>query len=105
VAHSGALLTAIARAKPGIQLVGSAPEKASVFSLVIEGVPTRNVGSRLTQHGIAVRSGHHCAQPILRRFGLEATVRLSFVFYNTCAGIDVLVGALRDIQPETGLSA
>ena len=88
---------------PNLRIIGTAPEKASVISLVIKGVPSEEVGSRLNKYGIAVRSGHHCAQPILRRFGQETTVRPSFAFYNTCGEIDVLVSALKDIQAETGL--
>jgi len=88
---------------PHLRIIGNAPEKASVISLVIKGVPSEEVGSRLNAYGIAVRSGHHCAQPILRRFGQETTVRPSFAFYNTCGEIDVLVAALKDIQAETGL--
>ena len=88
---------------PNLRIIGTAPEKASVISLVIKGVPSEEVGARLNKYGIAVRSGHHCAQPILRRFGQETTVRPSFAFYNTCAEIDVLVAALKDIQAETGL--
>ena len=90
---------------PNLRIIGTAPEKASVISLVIKGVPSEEVGARLNKYGIAVRSGHHCAQPILRRFGQETTVRPSFAFYNTCAEIDVLVAALKDIQAETGLTA
>ncbi len=88
---------------PNLTIIGTAPEKASVISLVIKGVPSEEVGARLNTYGIAVRSGHHCAQPILRRFGQETTVRPSFAFYNTCGEIDVLVAALKDIQAETGL--
>lgn len=88
---------------PNLRIIGTAPEKASVISLVIKDVPSEEVGSRLNKYGIAVRSGHHCAQPILRRFGQETTVRPSFAFYNTCGEIDVLVSALKDIQAETGL--
>lgn len=89
---------------PNLTIIGTAPEKASVISLVIKGVPSEEVGARLNKYGIAVRSGHHCAQPILRRFGQETTVRPSFAFYNTCGEIDVLVAALKDIQAETGLT-
>ena len=79
---------------PGLRLIGTAPDKASVLSFVLEGYKTEEVGSALSREGIAVRSGHHCAQPILRRFGLEATVRPSLAFYNTCAEVDALVAAL-----------
>ncbi len=87
----------------GLHLVGTAPHKAGVVSFVVDGMAAEDVGRLLDQHGIAVRSGHHCAQPILRRFGQETTVRPSFAFYNTCGEIDVLVAALKDIQAETGL--
>ena len=79
---------------PGLKLIGTAPDKASVLSFVFDGFKTEEVGAALNKEGIAVRSGHHCAQPILRRFGLEATVRPSLAFYNTCSDIDVLVETL-----------
>jgi cysteine desulfurase/selenocysteine lyase len=87
---------------PGLTIIGTAPEKAGVISLILKGVPSEEVGARLNKYGIAVRSGHHCAQPILRRFGQETTVRPSFAFYNTCGEIDLLVSALRDIQRQAG---
>ena len=71
---------------------------AMVLSFVLAGQKTEEVGSMLDKEGIAVRSGHHCAQPILRRFGLEATVRASLAPYNTCEDIDALVAALHRIQ-------
>jgi cysteine desulfurase/selenocysteine lyase len=89
---------------PGLRLIGTAPEKAGVISLVLKGVPSEEVGARLNKYGIAVRSGHHCAQPILRRFGQETTVRPSFAFYNTIGEIDLLVSALREIQRDAGQS-
>jgi cysteine desulfurase / selenocysteine lyase len=79
---------------PGLHLIGTAPDKASVLSFVLDGYKTEEVGSALNARGIAVRSGHHCAQPILRRFGQESTVRPSLAFYNTCADIDALIAAL-----------
>lgn len=79
---------------PGLRLIGTAKEKASVLSFVLNGYKTEEVGAALNKEGIAVRSGHHCAQPILRRFGLETTVRPSLAFYNTCEEIDVLVATL-----------
>ncbi|MBV8648673.1 family 2A encapsulin nanocompartment cargo protein cysteine desulfurase [Paludibacterium sp.] len=75
----------------GLRLIGTAREKTSVLSFVLEGYAPEQVGQALNQEGIAVRSGHHCAQPILRRFGLEATVRPSLAFYNTCEEVDKLV--------------
>jgi cysteine desulfurase/selenocysteine lyase len=83
---------------PGLQMIGTAPEKAGVLSFVLEGARTEDVGKALDQEGIAVRSGHHCAQPILRRFGLESTVRASLAPYNTREDIDALVAALLRIQ-------
>jgi cysteine desulfurase/selenocysteine lyase len=79
---------------PGLRLIGTAPDKASVLSFVFEGYKTEEVGAVLNKEGIAVRSGHHCAQPILRRFGVETTVRPSLAFYNTCSDVDVLVETL-----------
>jgi cysteine desulfurase/selenocysteine lyase len=79
---------------PGLRLIGTAPEKAGVISFVLDGQRTEDVGSALNREGIAVRSGHHCAQPILRRFGVESSVRPSFALYNTCADIDALIAAL-----------
>ncbi len=83
---------------PGLRIIGTAPEKAGVISFVLHGKESSTVGSALNQYGIAVRSGHHCAQPILRRFGLESTVRPSFALYNTYADIDALAAALHRIQ-------
>jgi cysteine desulfurase/selenocysteine lyase len=79
---------------PGLYLIGTAPDKAGVLSFVLDGYRTDEVGSFLNKNGIAVRSGHHCAQPILRRFGQESTVRPSLALYNTCSDIDALVAAL-----------
>jgi cysteine desulfurase/selenocysteine lyase len=77
-----------------VRLVGTAANKASVLSFVLAGYKTEEVGTELNREGIAVRSGHHCAQPILRRFGLETTVRPSFAFYNTCEEIDLMVSVV-----------
>jgi cysteine desulfurase/selenocysteine lyase len=84
---------------PGLRLIGTAAEKAGVMSFVLDGVRTEDVGAALDQEGIAVRSGHHCAQPILRRFGLESTVRASLAPYNTREDIDALESALRRLRP------
>jgi SufS family cysteine desulfurase len=83
---------------PGLHLIGTAPDKAGVLSFILDGVRTEDVGGALDQEGIAVRSGHHCAQPILRRFGVESTVRASLAPYNTCEDVDALVAALLRIQ-------
>ncbi len=80
---------------PGVRLVGTARDKASVLSFVLAGHSTDEVGQALNQEGIAVRTGHHCAQPILRRFGLETTVRPSLAFYNTCEEVDRMVAVVK----------
>lgn len=82
---------------PGVRLVGTAEEKASVLSFVLAGHEPLEVGKALNAEGIAVRAGHHCAQPALRRLGLEATVRPSFAFYNTFEEIDAFLKAVRRI--------
>ncbi|MEP6563001.1 MAG: family 2A encapsulin nanocompartment cargo protein cysteine desulfurase, partial [Nakamurella sp.] len=89
-------------AVPGLTMVGTAAAKASVLSFVLDGYRTEEVGSALNQEGIAVRSGHHCAQPILRRFGLETTVRPSLAFYNTFDEIDLLVSVLHRLAAARG---
>jgi cysteine desulfurase / selenocysteine lyase len=83
---------------PGLTIIGTAVEKAGVLSFTLDGQKTEEISGVLDQEGIAVRSGHHCAQPILRRFGLEATVRASLAPYNTREDIDALVAALKRIQ-------
>ncbi|MCW5807573.1 MAG: SufS family cysteine desulfurase [Deltaproteobacteria bacterium] len=83
---------------PGLTMIGTSPNKAGVLSFVLDGQRTEDVGAALDKEGIAVRSGHHCAQPILRRFGLEATVRASLAFYNVCEDIDALIDALMKLQ-------
>jgi cysteine desulfurase/selenocysteine lyase len=87
---------------PGLRLIGTAHEKAGVLSFVLDDVRTEDVGTALNQEGIAVRSGHHCAQPILRRMGVESSVRPSLAFYNTSEEIDALVAALLRIQAGRG---
>jgi cysteine desulfurase/selenocysteine lyase len=83
---------------PGLTLIGTAHDKAGVLSFVLDGIRTEDVGAALDKEGIAVRSGHHCAQPILRRFGLESTVRASLAPYNTKQDIDALVAAVSRLQ-------
>jgi len=83
---------------PGVRLVGTARDKASVLSFVLDGYTTQEVGEALNEEGIAVRTGHHCAQPILRRFGLETTVRPSLAFYNTCEEVDRMVDVVRRLS-------
>ena len=86
--------THLLRQVPGVRLIGTAEHKASVLSFVLNGFTTAEVGKALDKEGIAVRSGHHCAQPILRRFGIESTVRPSLAFYNTHAEVDLLATTL-----------
>lgn len=87
---------------PGLRLIGTAADKAGVLSFALKGFTSEAVGEALNREGIAVRSGHHCAQPILRRFGVETTVRPSLALYNTCTDIDVLVTTLHRIQNGRG---
>ncbi|MFJ9249129.1 family 2A encapsulin nanocompartment cargo protein cysteine desulfurase [Streptomyces sp. NPDC101776] len=90
------------RGVPGLRLVGTAPNKASIVSFVLDGYEPAEVGTALNEEGIAVRSGHHCAQPILRRYGLEATVRPSFAFYNTHGEVDTLIAAVHRLADRRG---
>ncbi len=83
------------RTIPGVRLIGTADDKASVMSFVLQGYTTEEVGHALNDEGIAVRTGHHCAQPILRRFRVETTIRPSLAFYNTFDEIDRLVTVVR----------
>lgn len=83
---------------PGVRIIGTAADKASVLSFALAGYKTEEVGAELNREGIAVRSGHHCAQPILRRFGVETTVRPSFAFYNTCEEIDLLISVVERLS-------
>ena len=87
---------------PGLCVIGTAKEKAGVISFVVDGLRTEELSAALDQEGIAVRSGHHCAQPILRRFGVESTVRASLAPYNTCEDIDALVAALFKLRRNHG---
>ncbi len=82
----------------GIRLIGTAREKASVLSFVLEGVHPHDIGTVLDDAGVAIRAGHHCAQPVMERLGVLATARASFAFYNTRAEIDVLVDGLLTVK-------
>jgi cysteine desulfurase / selenocysteine lyase len=83
---------------PGVRLIGTAKQKASVLSFVIEGIHPHDVGTILDQEGIAVRTGHHCAQPVMERFGVDATARASFALYNTKEEIDALVRGIQKVK-------
>lgn len=82
----------------GIRLVGEAEERSAVISFVMDGIHAQDVGTLLDKQGVAVRTGHHCAQPILERFGLTATARASFAFYNTEEEIDRLIDGLNYVK-------
>ncbi len=83
---------------PGLRVIGTAAEKASVLSFVMEGIHPHDIGTILDQQGIAIRTGHHCAQPVMQRFGVPATARASFALYNTREEVDALVGGLRKVR-------
>ena len=83
---------------PGVRIIGTAAEKAAVLSFALAGVHPHDVGTLLNQDGVAVRTGHHCAQPVMQRFKVPATSRASFAFYNTMAEVDALVAGIRNVQ-------
>ena len=100
-AHEHALLqyaTAQLGAMPGVRLIGTAREKAAVLSFTLQGIHPHDVGTLLSTEGIAVRTGHHCAQPLMQRLGVPATARASFAFYNTLEDVDALVAGIRSVQ-------
>jgi cysteine desulfurase/selenocysteine lyase len=83
---------------PGLRIIGTAREKAAVLSFVIDGIHPHDIGTVLDRQGIAVRTGHHCAQPVMDRFGVPATTRASLAFYNTFAEIDALAAGLAKVK-------
>jgi len=87
---------------PGLRLIGTAKEKAAVLSFVLDGLHPHDVGTVLDQEGIAVRTGHHCAQPLMDRFGVPATTRASLAFYNTKEEIDALVKGIQKVKEILG---
>jgi cysteine desulfurase/selenocysteine lyase len=100
-AHEHSLLayaTAQISAMPGVRIIGTAKNKASVISFAIDGVHPHDIGSLLNQEGVAVRTGHHCAQPVMNRYRVPATSRASFAFYNTMAEVDALIAGIRTVQ-------
>jgi cysteine desulfurase/selenocysteine lyase len=100
-AHEQALLeyaTAQIIEMKGVRIIGTAKHKASVISFALDGVHPHDIGSILNQEGIAVRTGHHCAQPVMNRFRVPATSRASFAFYNTKAEVDTLIAGIRTVQ-------
>ncbi|MBK8016729.1 MAG: cysteine desulfurase [Betaproteobacteria bacterium] len=104
-AHEHALLDYASRRLveiPGVRIVGTAREKAAVVSFYVGDVHPHDVGTLLNEEGVAVRTGHHCAQPVMQRFGIPATARASFALYNTLAEVDALVDAVRKVQQLFG---
>jgi len=87
---------------PGVRLVGTAREKAGVLSFVMEDIHPHDIGTILDQEGIAIRTGHHCAQPVMERFGVDATARASFALYNTKDEIDLLVRGIQKVREVFG---
>ncbi|MGZ8445385.1 MAG: SufS family cysteine desulfurase [Candidatus Binatia bacterium] len=105
VAHEDELLRYATEALgeiPALRIIGTAKEKAGVLSFVFDQVHAHDVGTILDQEGVAVRAGHHCAMPVMQRFGVPATVRASFAFYNTIEEIDVLVRAIERVLKVFG---
>jgi cysteine desulfurase/selenocysteine lyase len=91
-----AAATARLAAIPGVRLVGTARDKAAVLSFVVDGIHPHDLGTLLDSYGVAIRAGHHCAQPVMERFGVPATARASFAFYNTLEEVEALAdGVLR----------
>jgi cysteine desulfurase/selenocysteine lyase len=83
---------------PGVRIIGTAERKAAVLSFAVEGVHPHDVGTLLNEEGVAVRTGHHCAQPVMQRFKVPATCRASFAFYNSMDEVDALVSAIKKVQ-------
>jgi cysteine desulfurase/selenocysteine lyase len=82
----------------GVRIIGTAREKASVLGFVLKGVHPHDIGTILDDQGIAIRAGHHCAQPVMERFGVPATARASFAFYNTLAEVEALADGLLAVR-------
>lgn len=87
---------------PGLRIIGTAREKAAVMSFVVEGIHPHDIGTVVDQEGVAIRTGHHCAEPLMERFGVPATARASFAFYNTRGEVDRLVAAVEKTKKLLG---
>jgi cysteine desulfurase/selenocysteine lyase len=85
-------------AVPGLTLIGTAPRKASVLSFVLDSIHPHDIGTILDEEGVCVRTGHHCAQPVMDHFGLAATTRASLAFYNTTEEIDALIRSIGKVK-------
>jgi len=104
-AHEGELLhyaTQQVCSIKGVRIIGTAKHKAAVLSFMIDGVHPHDVGTILNEDGIAIRTGHHCAQPVMQRFGVPATARASFAFYNTFQEVDALIAGIKKVQRMFG---
>ncbi len=105
-AHERDLLTYATEAVssiPGLRVIGTARQKASILSFTLDGVHPHDIGTILDHEGIAIRAGHHCAQPVMERFGVPATARVSFALYNRREEVDALVAALQKVREVFGL--
>jgi cysteine desulfurase/selenocysteine lyase len=87
---------------PGLRLIGTARRKASILSFVMEGVHPHDIGTIVDREGVAVRTGQHCAQPVMDRYGVGATARASLAMYNTTRDLDALAAALRKVREVFG---
>jgi cysteine desulfurase/selenocysteine lyase len=84
---------------PGARVIGTAPQKASVLSFVIDGIHPHDLGTIVDREGVAIRTGHHCAMPVMERFGVPATARASFAFYNDYGDVDrLIIGLTRAVE-------
>jgi len=83
---------------PGLRMIGTARDKAGILSFTLEGIHPHDIGQILNEEGVAIRAGHHCAQPVMQRFGVPATARASLAFYNTREELDALAAAIRQVQ-------
>ncbi len=104
-AHEGDLLaygTALLQQVPGLRLIGTAPRKASILSFVLDGIHPHDIGTIVDREGVAIRTGHHCAQPVMDRFGIPATARASLAMYNTREDLDALADALQHTRKVFG---
>jgi cysteine desulfurase/selenocysteine lyase len=105
-AHEQSLLdyaTAAAQALPGLRIIGTAPHKAGILSFVMDGIHPHDLGTILDTEGVAIRAGHHCAMPLMTRFGIPGTARASLALYNTREDVDALISALLKAQKLFGI--
>ena len=93
-----AYATELVNATPGVRIIGTAERKAAVLSFAVDGVHPHDVGTLLNEEGVAIRTGHHCAQPVMQRFKVPATCRASFAFYNRHDEVDAFVAAIKKVQ-------